>query len=105
MNQCQEPSPNGLTCKLPAGHHHHEDEVGTLYDLSPGPTPPQSGPPYWASDDHALRAGFLIGALIHAGIDAYPNVDDEGNYTNVIVVKLDEADPEMMVKISVLPPA
>ena len=102
MNQCQAPSPNGLTCKLPAGHHHHEDEVGTLYDASV--VPPPQGPPYWASDDHALRAGFLIGALLKSGIDAYPNVDDEGNYTNVIVVKLDEADPEMLVKITVLPP-
>ena len=101
MNQCQNIGPNGLVCKMPAGHHHHEDEVGTLWDEGPKGV---QGPPYWASDDHALKAGFLLGGLMQAGVNAFPIVDDDGNYTNVIVVKLDEADPEMLVKIKVLPP-
>ena len=85
---------------MPAGHHHHEDEVGTLWDDPPTP----QGPPYFANDDHALYAGMLIGKLMQAGVKAYPSVDEHGDYMNEIVIELDPGVESMKVKISVLPP-
>lgn len=44
---------------------------------------------HFASDDHALVTGVLAGLLIKSGIPAYPQMDEEGNYTPVIHIRLD----------------
>ena len=100
MNQCQSIGSNGLVCKLPAGHHHHEDEVGTLWDDGPR----RQKPPYFASDSHSLQAGMFYGLLMKAGIRAFVEVDDDNNYMNEVVVYLDPDDADLKVKITVLPP-
>ena len=54
--------------------------------------------------DHALKAGMVIGALMKAGIMAYPDVDDEGNYLDTISMRIDMGDPQPVdVRIKVLP--
>jgi hypothetical protein len=56
-------------------------------------------------DDHALRAGMLIGGLMKAGIQAIPEIDGEGNYTPNITVLFpgDRFVDEVSVHIQVLP--
>jgi hypothetical protein len=56
------------------------------------------------SDFHALKCGMVIGALMKAGIPAYPETDDNGDYTNIIHMRLDMGDPQPVdVDIEVLP--
>lgn len=45
-----------------------------------------SGPPYFASDDHALLQGLLVGRLLEAGFQVEIVTDDEGNYIDEIEV-------------------
>ena len=56
------------------------------------------------SDFHALKAGMVIGALMKAGIMAYPDVDADGEYTDTISMRIDMGDPQPVdVRIKVLP--
>ena len=48
----------------------------------------------FASDQQALRTGFVLGALAKAGIPAYPETDDDGDYIPAIHVRIDVGDPE-----------
>lgn len=55
-------------------------------------------------DDHALRTGMLIGALMKAGIQVIVEIDDEQNYTNnlTIVFPGDRFVDEFAVHVKVL---
>lgn len=54
----------------------------------------------FADDNHALSAGYLLGVLIRSGVTAWPEVDDDNDYTPVMVI---EVDDEQFVKVLVLP--
>ena len=61
----------------------------------------------FASDRHALQAGFLFGLMIKHGVDIRPVVDEAGNYTDTYTIRLDGeflAKPYLDIKIRVLPP-
>jgi len=54
--------------------------------------------------DHALKAGMIIGILMKAGISAYNGLDDDGEYTDVIYLRVNTGDPEPTeVALRVLP--
>ncbi len=53
---------------------------------------------------HALRAGFVFGALMKAGLQAEPEVDDEGNFTSILKLTLTPIDKEITIRLRVLPP-
>ena len=54
--------------------------------------------------DHALKVGMVIGALMKAGIMAYPETDEDGDYTAVVSMRIDMGDPQPIdVQIKVLP--
>ena len=38
----------------------------------------------------AFRVGLLLGEFMNRGVDAKPIIDDDGNYTDVIEVRLDD---------------
>ena len=59
---------------------------------------------HFHDDEHALRTGFLLGALMKGGIPASPISDDEGNYTSVILVylQLEEGIPPIEIRVQVL---
>jgi len=54
------------------------------------------------SGDLAFRTGLLLGEFMSRGVDAAPIVDAEGNYTNVIEVRLDDPfrDITLYLKVS-----
>ena len=57
----------------------------------------------FVNDDHALVTGMLLGLLLKSGIPAYPGMDEDGNYTSVIRIRLDighakPVDVELEVK-------
>jgi hypothetical protein len=60
----------------------------------------------FASSTHALRAGFLIGTLVKAGITVELQYDEQNNYIDefVVVMKPEEFDIPMRVRLKVLPP-
>jgi len=43
-------------------------------------------PSNFESDRHTLYAGWVIGELLRSGTDATPVRDDDGNYTNRLVL-------------------
>lgn len=49
--------------------------------------------------NHALRAGMLWGILMRSGLDALPEVDDLGNYTDIIEI----AYEDRTYRVQVLP--
>lgn len=57
-------------------------------------------------DTHALRTGMLMGMLLKAGITVVPETDDEGNYTDRLIITLDASLPMFATHITVvtLPP-
>lgn len=55
-------------------------------------------------EEHALKAGMLLGLLKAAGIPAFPQMDDEGNYTASIQLRFTLAKHEIMeIEIEVKP--
>ena len=52
------------------------------------------------SPNHALRAGMLWGLFIRKNLNAMPEVDDAGNYTDVIKVEHEGYE----FRVQVLPP-
>ena len=61
---------------------------------------------HFDSDNHALRAGFLIGHLLRNGIDVAPVMDGK-DYTDVLRIKIptDEYDMRSIpVEVRILPP-
>lgn len=63
-------------------------------------------PIHFVDQTHALRAGFLLGTLMKAGVHVRPEMDDEGNYMPTIVIELpplDELSPPVEVWVKVLP--
>ena len=62
---------------------------------------------HFASDQHALRQGLLMGLMMKAGISIEPQFDDESNYIDELVVILpvvSEYEIPIRVRIKVLPP-
>jgi len=49
---------------------------------------PDSPPGHFADDDHAMRAGFLIGTLMKAGVHIIPDTDEEGNYMPTMAIQI-----------------
>ena len=59
---------------------------------------------HFQDDDHALRTGMLLGFLMRAGIPAYPEMDDDGNYTSRIQITAAIGPNEpVRIAIEVLP--
>ena len=59
---------------------------------------------HFQDDDHALRTGMLLGLLMKSGIPAYPEMDDDGNYTPRIQITAAIGPNEpVRVTIEVLP--
>jgi hypothetical protein len=56
----------------------------------------------FVSAEHALAAGFALGAALDAGLDVVPILDAEGNYTPRFLIDLH--DPRVTVVIYVEPP-
>jgi hypothetical protein len=50
----------------------------------------------FTSDDQAVVTGLLTGMLMKSGIQAYPAMDDEGNYIPVIRLRLDLGHARLM---------
>ena len=50
----------------------------------------------------AFRVGLLLGEFMNRGVDAAPIIDDEGNYTEVIEVRLDEPFTNVTLRLRVL---
>ena len=67
---------------------------------------PQPAPPYFASDDHALLTGMLMGHLMTKGVEALFEVDTEGHYTDVLVIKVPRAETAgwYTLHLKILPP-
>jgi hypothetical protein len=59
---------------------------------------------YFADDQHALTEGMLIGTLMEAGINVSIETDAEGNYTDIITVRLpdEEGMPPITIRLKVL---
>jgi hypothetical protein len=60
---------------------------------------------YFEDDDHALKQGMLLGYLMKAGVRARPEMDDQHNYTDVLVI--DVVDPDgtfFPIRVRTLPP-
>lgn len=53
------------------------------------------------SDSHALRTGMLLGELMKLGVTVAPDVDDDDDYTDVIMLAFPSG---LEVAIRVLPP-
>ena len=47
------------------------------------------GSPYFKSSEESLLLGMFLGTLVSRGIEAFPEVDDHGYYTDVVVVILE----------------
>ena len=60
-------------------------------------------PPYWASDEHALMAGMLMGHFMANGIVCSFATDAEGNYMNELIISLEPGLDSLRVKVEVLP--
>jgi hypothetical protein len=60
-------------------------------------------PPYWASDEHALMAGMLLGHLLAHRVVASFATDADGNYMNEIIINMEPGLDSLRVKIEVLP--
>jgi len=52
-------------------------------------------PAHFSSDVHAMATGMLLAYLLKADVQAYPIMDDEGNYTPVIRIRLDMGHVEL----------
>jgi len=52
-------------------------------------------------DNHALLAGMAIGVLMQAGMDAEPEIDNAGDYTDVI--QFTDQTGEYIFRVKVLP--
>jgi hypothetical protein len=57
--------------------------------------------PWFESDDHALKTGFLIGQLLKAGIKCNMVRDDAGNYKPLIEIVIPEEGEIEPVRITV----
>lgn len=44
---------------------------------------------HFADPNHALNAGMMWGLLMRQGLDALPEVDDDGDYTDVIKIEFE----------------
>jgi len=55
-------------------------------------------------DMHALHEGFLVGSLMQAGLNVTIETDSEGNYTDIVTVRLpdEEGLPPVVIRIKVL---
>ena len=60
-------------------------------------------PPYWATDEHALMAGMLMGHLMAKGIVCSFGTDSEGTYMNELIIALEPGMDSLRVKVEVLP--
>ena len=59
----------------------------------------------FVDDRHALYVGWVLGCAMRAGVDARPVVDDDGNYTDRLVIELpDQAEPVAYTITVVVPP-
>ena len=70
---------------------------------------PQSQAPYFANDSHALLSGMLVMEMMKQGVDAKMVHDEEGNYTDVMSIKIPKPGPEGMegwytLYVRILPP-
>jgi hypothetical protein len=52
---------------------------------------------YFADDRHALYAGWIIGLGMKQGVFFKPVVDDDGNYTDRIMLPLGEGEITFVV--------
>jgi len=59
---------------------------------------------HFHDDEHALRMGMFMGTLMTAGVRFAPIIDDEGNYTSVLIayLQVEEGVPPIEVRIQVL---
>lgn len=60
------------------------------------------------NDDQAIHAGLLLGLLMRHGVEAQPVLDDDGNYTPHMLIKIDMGEvlgkPQFVqVEVAVLP--
>jgi len=53
------------------------------------------------SPEHALHAGMLLGEMMKKGIVAHPVVDEENDFTDVIILAFPDG---LEVAVRVLPP-
>jgi hypothetical protein len=49
----------------------------------------------------AFRVGLLLGEFMNRGVEAKPIIDGEGNYTDVIEVRLDEPFSHVILRLKV----
>lgn len=68
-------------------------------------TPNRNPRPWFEDDNHALKCGFLMGALMNAGVKFNGVYDDGGNYKPFleIVIPDEEGIPPVRITIRVLP--
>jgi hypothetical protein len=58
------------------------------------PDPAPVDPPYFVNNDHALRAGFMLGVLLQTGYLVHLVTDDDGIYLNRMFVEVELVEGE-----------
>ena len=56
---------------------------------------------HFVDDNHALYVGWVLGIALRMGVPARPVMDDDGNYTDRMVV---EFGPNVTIALVVPPP-
>jgi len=64
---------------------------------------PAHPPSNFASDNHALYFGWILGLMVKSGLPVQPVVDDDGNYTNRVLLDLAGGLPQVQLLIPVPP--
>lgn len=59
--------------------------------------------PYFKSGQEAMLMGMFVGTLVSKGIQAFPEVDDQGYYTDVIGVVLEFEETTQVVHLRWVP--
>lgn len=58
----------------------------------------------FASPEHALLTGMLLGEFMRCGVDAVPGIDADGDYTDEITVSVEMGPKLISTRVKVLPP-
>ena len=59
--------------------------------------------PYFDSAQEALLMGMFLGTLVSKGIEAFPEVDDQGDYTDVVAVVMEFEEHTFVIHLRWVP--
>ena len=58
----------------------------------------------FASAEHALLTGMMLGEFMRYGVDAGPGIDADGDYTDVLTIGIEMGVKPISIRVRVLPP-